>query len=102
MRAKLLDPFYRQKLQKRINNFNQHVSCCEECHFELEEKYFHLLPKHIAEHLKEEHERLRKLKFPKELVKKHALEEMIFYEMYLPPNIVERFDADHVKLGVHD
>jgi len=87
-----------EELLARVKNLDQHVTCCEPCHFSWEETYaIPYLPADIRKWLVEDHKRVMKGGMKTEDILRHAEEEMVYFRKFLPRDILARIEADHLR-----
>ena len=74
----------------------EQTACCAKCHFRWEEReIIPLLPPDVQSWILEEHEAIRRLGFPRDLVLEHAEREMAAFRAYCPAYLVAKVEADH-------
>ncbi len=87
---------YMEKLLKRVNNTNGHITCCLPCHFHYEEEVcFQYLTDLDKDWIKREHKELGSHPDIETLLD-HSRREREVFKKYCPKEVVERIDADHL------
>lgn len=98
-----MDEIKYEDLLARVENTDQHVTCCEPCHFSWEENYaIPYLPREVAKWLVEDHKRVMRGGMKPKDILKHAKEEMVYFRKYLPKDVLERIEADHLKFCMNN